>query len=130
MIIKKRLQHSNFLVEFAKYLRISTLKNICERLNDTLSLVPSRYVMSRHFTETHRKTSNFYMCLLNFISTCYYCFIQKIIYHLKRNWPRFSLPKFCRISIYVITIVKFSNRSIQNPFNFPQRTSMDFCKVY
>ena len=47
----------------------------------------------------------------------------------KKNWPRFSLPKFTRSSIYVITIVKFSNRSIQNLLNFPQRTSMDFYKV-
>ena len=42
---------------------------------------------------------------------------------------RFSLRKFCRSSIYVITIVKFSNRPIQNLFNFPNRTSMDSCKV-
>ena len=82
-----------------------------------------------HFTETHRKTSNFDMRLLNFISTCHSCFIQKIIYHLKRNWPRFSLLKFCRSSIYVITIAKFSNSPIQNVFNFPQGISMDFCKV-
>ena len=58
-----------------------------------------------HCTETHRKTSNFYMCLLNSISTYHFCFMQKIIYHLKRNWPRFSLPKFSGSSIYVITIV-------------------------
>ena len=32
-----------------------------------------------HFTETHRKTSNFN------ISTCHFCFMQKIIYYLKRN---------------------------------------------
>ena len=78
-----------------------------------------------YFTEIHRKTSNFDMCLLNFISICHFCFIQKIIHHLKINWPRFSLPKFCRSSIYVITIVIFSNRYIENLFNFPQRTSMD-----
>ena len=83
----------------------------------------------KHFTETHRKTSNFDMCLLNFISTCHFCFIQKIFYHLKRNWPRFSLPKFCRSNIYVITIVKFSNSPIQNVFSFPRWTSMNFCKV-
>ena len=40
-----------------------------------------------------------------------------------------SLPKFCRSSICVITIVKFSNSPVQNVFNFPQWTSMDFCKV-
>ena len=73
---------------------------------------PLIFVNTLHFTETHRKTSNFDMCLLNFISTCL-CFIQKLIYHLKRNWPRFSLPKICRSSIYVIAIVKFSNRPIQ-----------------
>ena len=80
-----------------------------------------------HFTVTRRKTSNFDMCLLNLISIYHFCFIQKIFYHLKRNWPRFSLSKFCRSSIYVITIVKFSNSPIQNLINFPQR--MDFCKM-
>ena len=69
------------------------------------------------------------MCLLSCVSTCHLCFIQKIIYHFKRNWPRFSLPKFCRSSFYVITIIKFSNSSIQTLFNFPDRTSMDICKV-
>ena len=77
----------------------------------------------QHFTETHRKTSNFD------ISTCHFCFMQKIIYYSKRNSPRFSLPKFCRCSIYVITIVNFTNRAVQNLFNFPQRSSMDFSKV-
>ena len=65
----------------------------------------------------------------NFISTCHFCFIRKIIYHLKRNQPCFSLLKFCRSSIYVITIVKFSNSSFQTIFNFPDRMSMDFCKM-
>ena len=83
------------------------------------------FVKKVHFAETHRKTSNFDMCVLNFISTFHYCFIQKIIFHLKRNWPHFSLPKFCRSSIYV----KFRNRPIQNLLNFPQRTSIDFFKV-
>ena len=83
----------------------------------------------KYFTETHSKTSNFNVNLLNLVSTCHFCLIQKIIYHLKRNWLRCSLPKFCRSSIYVITIVKFSNRPIQNLFNFPQETSVDFCKV-
>ena len=69
------------------------------------------------------------MCLLNFIYTSNFCLIQKVIYHLQKNWPYCSLPKFCRSSIYVITIVKFSNRSIQNLFNLLQQTSMDFCKV-
>ena len=61
------------------------------------------------------------MNLLNLISTCH--FLSHTI-DLKRNWPRFSLPKFCRSGIYVITIVKFSNRPIQILFNFPQQTSM------
>ena len=50
--------------------------------------------------------------------------------HFKRNWPRFSLPKFCRSSIYVIAIVKFSNSPIQNILNFPQWTSMDLVIVF
>ena len=87
------------------------------------------FVKKVHFAETHRKTSNFDMCVLNFFSTCHLCFIQKIIYHLKRIWPRFSLPKFYCSSIYVITFVKFRYRSVQNLLSFPQRTSMDFSKV-
>lgn len=58
-----------------------------------------------HFTATHRQTSNFYI-FVDFIYICHFCFIQKIIYHLKRNRPRFSLPKFCRNSICVIIIEK------------------------
>ena len=88
------------------------------RINDIK--IPSNM---QHFTETHRKTSNFD------ISTCHFCFMQKIIYYSKRNSPRFSLPKFCRCSIYVITIVNFTNRAVQSLFNFPQRSSMDFSKV-
>ena len=51
-------------------------------------------------------------------------------YYLQRNWPRLSLRKFCRSSIYVVTtIIKFSNKPIQILFNFLRRTSVDFCKV-
>ena len=57
---------------------------------------------------------------LNFISPWHCCFIQKIIYHLKGKWPRFSLQKFCRSSFFVITIVKFSNRPAHNLINFSQ----------
>ena len=43
--------------------------------------------------------------------------------HLKRNRSRFTIPKFCRSSTYVIAIVKFSNnRPIQTRFNFSQRS--------
>ena len=35
------------------------------------------------------KASNFYMCLLDFIYACHFCFIQKIIYQLKRNQSYF-----------------------------------------
>ena len=81
------------------------------------------------FQKQPGKTSNFNMCLLNFIFTCHFRFIQKIIYHSKRNLPRFSLMKFCCISIYFIAIVKFNNRPIQNLLNFSERISMDFCQV-
>ena len=37
---------------------------------------------------------------LDFICTCHLCFTQKIMYHLKRNWPCFYLLKLCRSSIY------------------------------
>ena len=77
-----------------------------------------------HFTETHRKKTNFN------ISTCHFCFIQTIIYYLRRNQPCFRLPKFYRCSIYIITYAKFSNMPVQNLFNFSQRTSMYFSKVY
>ena len=87
--------------------------------HNTIKIKMKKFVYV-HSTETHRKTSNFD------ISTCHFCLIQKIICYLKRNQPRFSLPKFYRCSIYVIAIVKFSNRPVQNLFNFPQRTSKDF----
>ena len=89
-------------------------------INVNILLIYHLYKRSKwcHFTEIHRKTSNFDMCLLSFISTCYFCFMKKIIYYFKRNWLRFNLPKFCCSSIYVITIVKFNNRPIQNLFNF------------
>ena len=86
-------------------------------------------MLKKSTAETHGKTSNFDICVLDFIFTCHFCFIKKIIYHLKRNFTRFSLPKFCRSSNYVITIVEFRNRPIQNLHSFPQRTSMDFSKV-
>ena len=37
---------------------------------------------------------------LDFICTCHLCFMQKIMYHLKRNWPCFCLLKLYRSSIY------------------------------
>ena len=46
---------------------------------------------------------------------------------IKRSWPRFS--ELCRNHIYVIAIVKFSNRSIQNLFNVDKGTFMDFRKL-
>ena len=67
-----------------------------------------RFGLTYHFTVSHRKTSNFDICLLKFIFTCHFCLIQKIIYYLKRNWPFFSLPKFCCSSIYIITVVTFT----------------------
>ena len=58
------------------------------------------FLKCTQFTETHRKTSNFD------ISTCHFCFIQKIICYLKRNQPRLSLPKFYRCSNLVIGLFK------------------------
>ena len=105
------------------YMSIWGLSEYIEtKLQTTCSYLISLY-------RNHVKTSNFDICLLNFISTCHFCLIQKIIHHLKRNWPRFSLPKFFSSSIYVITIVKIINSSTQTLFNFPERTSTDFCKV-
>ena len=34
-----------------------------------------------------------------------------ITFHLKRDWPHFSLPRFCCSSIYVITVVEFSKNT-------------------
>ena len=36
------------------------------------------------------------------------------MFPIKRSWPHFSEPKLCCNYIYVITIVKFINRSIPN----------------
>ena len=40
----------------------------------------------------------------------------------------YNLPQLCRTNIYVIAIVKISNSSIQNLFQCPQWTSMDYYK--
>ena len=71
-----------------------------------------------YFTLSRRKTSNFAESLLN-----------NFKFHLQRNWPRFSsLTKFYRSSIHhVITIVKFSNRPIQNMFKLVW-ISVKWCK--
>ena len=47
----------------------------------------------------------------------------------KRKWPRFSEPQLCRNHIYTIAIVKFSNSSIQDLFNFDKGTCMDSLKL-
>lgn len=52
----------------------------------------------------------------------------KVYLHLPL-WPRFSLPQLCCNNIYVVTILKITNKSRQNLFNCSQRTSMDYCKV-
>ena len=59
----------------------------------------------------------------------YLSFKKKHIYHSKRNWSHFRLPKFCHSSIYVITIVRFGYTPIQNLSSFPQQTSMYFREV-
>ena len=65
-----------------------------------------------------------------FIHTFHFCFLQKIANHIKRNWLRFSLLRLYRTNIYVINIVKISNRFILNLFSCLQQTSMDSCKVH
>ena len=57
---------------------------------------------SKNFAITLNLAKNnlIFTCLLNFIYTCHFCFIKNNIYHLKRNWPHFRLPKFCCNSIY------------------------------
>ena len=54
------------------------------QVNSKSIKILAAFVNKVHFAETHRKTSNFDMCVFNFISTCHFCFIQKIIYHLKK----------------------------------------------
>ena len=52
------------------------------------------------FTETHAKTSNFDT------STCHFSFKQKIIYYLKKNYPRFSYQSS--------TVVAFTSSLLYN----------------
>ena len=54
-----------------------------------------------HFTVSHRKTSNFNMCFLDFISTCHFRLLQKIIYHLKKI-ASFQFHEVLPISITLI----------------------------
>ena len=49
--------------------------------------------------------------------------------YLSFKKKKVSSLKFCCSTIYVITIENLSNKPIQNLLNFPQQTSMDFCKV-
>ena len=49
-----------------------------------------------YFTVSHRKTSNFVMCLLHVISLLF-CIKDYLLFEI--NWSRFSLPKFCRCGI-------------------------------
>ena len=49
-----------------------------------------------YFTVSHRKTSNFAMCLLHVISLLF-CIKDYLLFEI--NWSRFSLPKFCRCGI-------------------------------
>ena len=56
------------------------------------------------------------------------------MYYLQRDWPRFSLPKFSGNSIYVLNIVKFSNRPIQlspaNIYGFLQSVGKRFLSLH
>ena len=49
---------------------------------------------------------------------------------IKRSWPHFGEPQVCRNHIYVIAVVKFSNRSIQNLFHFYKWSRMDSHKLF
>ena len=64
------------------------------------------------------------MCLLSFISTCHFCFIQKIIYYLKEIGLVLVSQSSAVVTFTSSLLVKFSNRVIQNLFSFPQRTSI------
>ena len=85
---------------------------------DTLSL--SFFSGSLYFSFlllSDRKVKNRYAHL-----PLYFCFMWKIIYHLKINLPCSSLPNFyLYCSTYVIAIAEFSNRYIQNLFSLTQR---------
>ena len=53
------------------------------------------------------------MCFLKFVYICQIV-SNEILCLIKRNWFRFDLPEPCYSNIYVIVIVKNSNRPIQN----------------
>ena len=46
----------------------------------------------------------------------------------QRDWSGFSFLIFSHNNIYLINIVKFGNRLIQNLLNLIMKTSMGFCR--
>ena len=75
------------------------------------------------FTVTHRKTSNFDMCLQKFSYTCHFCFIWKIMYHIKRNCLHFNCPQRTSIPCFrfflIIELEKIWNISFLRDFQWP-----------
>ena len=100
------------ILYFASAFRHSKIV-LFERGRSWAVLIPRQFVGI--ISEYYRCTEN--RPCISKISDQSKCFIFR---HnpLKNNWPRFSLPKLCRSSIYVITILKFSGRPAQNLFNF------------
>ena len=88
-----------------------------------LPLLLENYVTSTiQFTVSHTNILFLTCTFQNFIHICWHCFLYDYI--SKRSWPCFSGPYICWSHIYIITIIKFSNKSIQNLFIADKETCM------
>ena len=82
--MKKRLQHRSFPVNFAKSLRISILKSICERLLlDFLFADPLTTNISHIFPDKAKRLTNFYLkgiFIVKGLTFNYYISDKKLIF--------------------------------------------------
>ena len=51
---------------------------------------------------SHGKNYNIYMCVYKFRDTSHFCFIWKIMYHIKRNWLWFDCPQQTSMDYYEV----------------------------
>ena len=70
-------------------------------------------IIKKHFTVSHRKTSNVDLCLLNFIFSCRFFDIKDYLLSLKKKIASFQFAGILPQYHLRLDTVKFSNRSVQ-----------------
>ena len=70
-------------------------------------------IIKKHFTVSHRKTSNVDLCLLNFIFSCRFFDIKDYLLSLKKKIASFQFAGILPQYHLRLNTVKFSNRSVQ-----------------